>query len=84
MNDTYSFSGSSKRPHRYTTSHISLLLACALPMWLWGFLIKFFAHSAESLIFSSHNKMVFSTPIVYTLLPHLGYVTVGIGDTVVC
>jgi hypothetical protein len=79
-------------------SHIYLLFACALPVWFWGLLhdchssmpsTTTSAHSRSYGYSSSvhlHSKDVFSSandwPLM-RLLPHVGYVTVGLGDAAV-
>lgn len=50
-------------------THIELLLGCAIPVWIWCYLRS----SPEIDLFPSSLK----------LLPHLGWVTVGIGDSMV-
>jgi hypothetical protein len=50
-------------------THIELLVGCAVPVWIWSYLN-----------FSGDFSREFST---LRLLPHLGWITVGIGDSVV-
>lgn len=49
-------------------THIELLLGCAIPVWIWVIILL-------------NYKGELLTSI--RLLPHLGWLTVGIGDTAV-
>lgn len=64
-------------PPSFIKSHINLLLACAIPVWVWGVFV------ASILTYSAHFPVLSSLPRIFSLLPNVGYVTVGIGDTMV-
>jgi hypothetical protein len=61
-------------------SHIYLLLACAVPVWLWGLL--HICHQENSQYGDLLHEFVQSYPLM-SLIPHVGYVTVGLGDAAV-
>ena len=57
-------------------SHIYLLLACALPVWCWALL------TVEASGSHTFADIVTAHPLL-RLIPHVGYITVGLGDGMV-
>lgn len=57
---------------------MSLLLACAIPVFCWGVMTEVLL-----LILGVQDINTLGLPRIYLLLPHLGYIAVGIGDSMV-
>lgn len=62
-------------------THIELLLGCAVPVWLWCAILVNIPPTAaagilEDNVIASHLGML-------RFLPHIGWITVGVGDAMV-
>ena len=64
-------------------THIELLLGCAVPVWMWCTLLVMMDSTGSHDVCTGACPLSLRCMNTLRLLPHMGWITVGLGDAMV-